>query len=303
MSTVMSSSRSVIRNPTKGTERSIRPGLRRGTQHGGLSVNGALNFDIPTQQGEREHVEAYHGKDSWRMKILKFCHQKRVQYGLMALLTADVILIFTELFLLTQYPACDIIERDCISCCEHSADNVRFLAGGKDEHEEICESGLEPDYDTGGCDPHKWERIHSVESVIFAITVCILAVFFLELNLQAVALGPSVFFHQLFLAFDYVVVAVSLFLELLLHFLHEDRLATLFGLLIFARIWRFIRIGHGIVEVTSELIHARHEDVFKYIVELENVITDNKLTLPKRPPVVKESLSSIEEDEDDVYSE
>lgn len=272
---------------------SSRPGLPR---YGRLSVSGDLNFNIPTQRGDREHVEEHHGKESWRMRILEFLHRKSIQIALMALLSLDVILLFVELFLIATFPACDVIKQNCASCCEYSSaehDAGRLLSGGGEE--EICESGLEPDFDTGGCDPGKWSVVHTVETVLFSLTVVILSIFFIELNIQVAALGPRVFFRQLFYALDYFIVTLSLVLELSLHSISEDSLATFLGLLIFARVWRFVRIGHGIIEVTSELIHAKHEEIYDYIELLEEVAKENRLVLPRRPSVVTRNLSSHEE--------
>lgn len=266
-------------------------------EHGGLSVKGAYNFGIPTKQGAQDHVEEYHGKTSWRMKILEFLHQPRISFILMSLMLLDVIILFLELFLMTQYPMCTIIERDCISCCPADASHndtnhgiERFLAGDGDHHDGVCDSGLEPDYETGGCDSHKWGAIHNAEKALFAITIAILSTFFVELNMEMIALRPAIFFRQFFYALDYTIVTVSLVLELTLHFLHEDSLAALFGLFIFARIWRFIRIGHGLVEVTSEYTHQKYDKLLEYTAALEEAAKQCEVQLPKCPHSVRKAL-------------
>lgn len=273
-------------------------------EQGGLSVRGDYNFGIPTQEGAREYVKEYHGKESWRMKVLDFLHQRKVQYALISLLLLDVIILFIELFLLTQYPMCVVIERDCISCCPVTdANNItedpknhdlRFLLGEAEHHDDICEEGLTPNDTTGGCDPHKWKNVHTAELVFFSITILILSIFFIELNLEMMALHPSVFFRQFFFTLDYLIVTVSLTLELSLHFVEEDSLATLLGLLVFARVWRFIRIGHGIVEVTSELTHKKYEKLLSYTRALEAVAKNSNLELPHCPHSVQKAL--LEED-------
>jgi hypothetical protein len=76
-----------------------------------------INYEIPTNEGVDEHVKRYQGHDSWRYKIVKFIHSKKVQYILMSLLLLDVIILFVEMFLLATFPMCNLIERDGLSCC------------------------------------------------------------------------------------------------------------------------------------------------------------------------------------------
>ena len=268
-------------------------------EHGGISTNGSLNFGIPSKQGAQDFVEQYHGKQSWRMKILEFLHKPAVSWTLMGLLLLDVVILFVELFLLTHYPLCVTIERDCISCCpsevandnetEHVAE--RFLAGDVEgHHSNVCEVGLEASYGTGGCDVHKWQTIHNVETGLYAVTITILATFFVELTMEMIALRPGIFFRQFFFALDYTIVTVSLILELSLHAVDDERLAAFLGLLIFARIWRFVRIGHGIVEVTSEYTHQKYELILEYTVALEEAATKSGVEMPECPELVRRAL-------------
>jgi hypothetical protein len=68
-------------------------------------------------------------------------------------------------------------------------------------------------------------------------------IFLIENLVEMAALGISTFFKQIFLAMDFIVVLVSLILELTFHLLHAQ-LAQLVGILVMFRIWRFVRIGH-----------------------------------------------------------
>ncbi len=290
------SKEATLASGTQVTPKSGDPASRTLTHPalGGLSVRGNFNFGIPTKEGARDYVEEYHGKESWRMRVLEFLHERKVQYTLMSLLLLDVIILFIELFLLTQFPMCAVIERDCVSCCpamendEHQG--LRFLLGETEHHGDICEEGLRPDFTSGGCDPHKWKSVHTAELVFFSVTIVILSIFFIELNLEMLALHPGVFFRQFFFTLDYVIVTVSLTLELSLHFVEEDSLATLLGLLVFARVWRFIRIGHGIVEVTSELTHKKYEKLLTYTRELEVAARKGNVELPYCPHSVQKAL-------------
>jgi len=283
---------------------------RRSMLHGGLSTNGSYNFGIPTRQGAREFIEDDYGKESWRMKILDFLHRPVVSHALMVLLLLDVLMLFIELFLLTHFPSCSTIERNCISCCPLSnatlhgeADTTsnetehfseRFLSEEDHHHSEeshVCEMGLEPYLETmGGCDPHKWGGVHKVETALFAFTLIILSTFFIELNLEMIALRPGIFFRQIFFTLDYVIVTVSLTVELTMHFLDEDSLAALVGILIFARVWRFIRIGHGIAEVTSELTHHQYEEILNYTRTLKEAAMRSGTEMPHCPDSVQKAL-------------
>lgn len=200
-----------------------------------------MNFGMPTNLGAEQHVEEELGHDQhWRKRALKFLHSPQVQMTLMSLLLLDVLILFVELFLLASYPACSIIERDAISCCpvlegdaEHAA--ARWLAEEEgDEHgnHDVCNVGLEADYESdAGCDPHKWGRVHNAETALFAMTLTILSVFMIELNVEMIALRPAIFFRQFFFLLDYIIISVSLALEILFHSLSEDSIQGLVGLL------------------------------------------------------------------------
>mmetsp|Transcript_16791 Transcript_16791/g.40932 ORF Transcript_16791/g.40932 Transcript_16791/m.40932 type:complete len:292 (+) Transcript_16791:90-965(+) len=264
-------------------ERSERPKTLARMNAGRLSTTN-LNFSVPAMEGVKEYVQETHGKESWRCAILHKLHNHKVQYFLMSLLFLDVIILFIETFLIGHYPPCKIIERDCLSCCPTSAAAAggRFLA--ESTTASVCESGYDTTTGYGSCDEHKWHTVHSIEMVLFGLTITILLTFFIEIHLEMIALGPSVFFRQIFYLFDYIIIVVSTTLELLFFFDHEQLgLSSISGLIVFARIWRFVRIGHGIIEVTTELTHARYEDLMEYAEKLEEEMKKNNLPLPKPP--------------------
>ncbi len=132
----------------------------------------SVNYGIPSRKSVHDFVILEHGPDSWRVKIHEFLEQKWVEWALLALLCLDIIIIFTEMFLMTEYPHCGIIERDCLACCPYEgtaedAANNRWLA------ESYCDAG----YDVTGfasCDDHKWEAVHKIETVLFSFTIIIL---------------------------------------------------------------------------------------------------------------------------------
>lgn len=282
--------------PTPGEQLRRRRSMHlEGMVQGQLSTK-KLNFAIPSNEGAQDHVHETHGNDSWRYKTLSFLHSTPVQRAIFCMLILDVIILFVELSLVAAYPNCNIIIRDAISCCPADAatNNVtggvegnghlllRFLEGGEaatptddhggsgsgSHHSNICESEellLEPSPEYGaGCDPHKWHTVHTAETVLFAITMTILSLMMLELNLAMIALTPQVFFRQFFYAIDYFIVAVSITLEAVFHSLSDDYLQSIIGLLIFFRLWRFIRIAHGLVSITAEVSHSHYEELLAY---------------------------------------
>lgn len=280
-------------SPEKDLEQN-RPKLQ-----GRLSV-GSLNFGIPTNKGAQDHVDAHHGKQSWRYRVLSSLHSQPIQITLSCLLLLDVIILFVEIFLLAQFPPCHVIERDAISCCPSRGENVseRFLAST--DHHNFCEDGLESTEYLAGCDSHKWHRVHTTEKVLFGLTITILCVFMIELNITMLALKPLIFFRQLFYLLDYIIVAVSLALELTFHFLSEDVVASFVGILVIARIWRFFRIGHGLIEVATEISHTKYQSLLSYAEELEDLLHGHNIDIPDSLRLTKfesnDLLSQIERD-------
>ena len=204
-----------------------------------------------------------------------------MQKFLASLLLLDVLILFAELALLTIYPTCNLVERDAFSCCPVTEDygDVRLLAGSSDY--DYCEDGLKAMKDfKAGCDSHKWHTVHTVEKVLISLTLGILGIFFLELTVTMIALKPKIFFRQVFYALDYFIVSVSLALEVLFVLRGDEVSASLFGLVIMGRIWRFVRIGHGIVELTEDVAHEREMHLSLYIEELEELLSGNNISLP-----------------------
>jgi len=228
------------------------------------------------------HVGNEEGTDSWQYKALHFLHTSKMQIFLACLLLLDVLILFAELALLTIYPTCNLVERDAISCCpitdEHT--DVRLLAGSSDH--DYCEDGSQAMKDfKAGCDSHKWHKVHTAETFLISLTLAILGIFFVELTITMIALKPKIFFRQIFYAVDYFIVSVSLALEILFVFRGDDISASLFGLVILGRVWRFVRIGHGIVELTEDVAHEREMHLSLYIEELEELLSQNSIAIPE----------------------
>ena len=271
-----------------------RPPPRRSLSQS-LSTN-SMFFGIPTTVETKGHTEEEHGEHSWRYKVVEFLHTPIVQKTMMALLVTDILLLFLELFLLATYPHCSIIERDGLSCIATTATNAfanatdddahhdRWLAGDDSHHGggyDICKAGYDSTGAAAGCDSHKWSSVHTLELYVFSLTVVILSIFFLELTVEMVALTPRVFFCQFWFLLDYVIISISLALEVAFRIKQEDIYQSFVGLLVVVRIWRFVRIGHGIVEVTHENVHNQGKELLLYVEELEELLKNNGINLPR----------------------
>jgi hypothetical protein len=269
-----------------------------GGRGGKLSVQ-EVNFAVPSQKGAQQHVQEHHGTKSWRLAVFQIVHHKTVQRILCGLLLLDVLILFTELFLLAVYPQCSLIERDCIACCTDNgtSDTSRLLAQQEGDNSDICEVGY-ANIGQSSCDPHNWEKVHEVENILFAVTVAILSVFMLENIIELIVIGPYTFCRQIWYASDFIVIATSLSLELIFHYANEGAQETLGGFLVFFRLWRFLRISHGLVEVTSELAHQQYDELIEYAQCMESILKKHEIALPQATKQVKRLTS----DNDDTIS-
>lgn len=80
---------------------------------------------------------------------------------------------------------------------------------------------------------------------------------------------------------DYVIITVSLVLEIVFYTLRDDIYRSFVGLLVLVRIWRFVRIGHGIVEVTHELSHEEYHKLEHYKDTLVELLKKNDIAFPE----------------------
>lgn len=68
-------------------------------------------------------------------------------------------------------------------------------------------------------------------------------IFLIENLVEMAALGVRKFASQIFLVLDFLVVLISLVLEILFHIM-KSNFQEVVAMLVFFRLWRFIRIGH-----------------------------------------------------------
>jgi hypothetical protein len=88
------------------------------------------------------------------------------------------------------------------------------------------------------------------------------------------------FLHSVFFTLDYLIVTISIVLEGVFHAKTDEIYQSLAGLLVLVRLWRFFRIGHGIVEVTHELAQEEYHKLEYYKDELENLLRSHNIALP-----------------------
>ena len=171
---------------------------------------------------------------------------------------------------------------------------IRLLAGAEsnktEEHHSLCASPLVETDNPAACDEHKYPGEHIAHEVLFSLTMIILITFEIELLLMVYLLGPKEFFSQVWYVLDLFIVTVSLVLELVFKFVRDDIIQDLVGILVLFRVWRFVRIGHGLIVSTFEIQEEKIEELKHYVQEMEEIVTQCGSELPsKRPSLLKES--------------
>ena len=195
------------------------------------------------------------------------------------------------------FPYCELVIRDAFSCCPetHSDESVqRLLSSGGDDASHgssICTSPLvATDYEAG-CDPHKYHSVHVAHDVLFWITIGILTTFEIEL-LFLIYLLRERFFHHIIYIIDLIIVTSSLVLELVFQLHSKGSLEVLAGFLIMFRLWRFVRIGHGLVASTYEIQEHKSHVAMMYIEELEERLRKYGEEVPERPKKLRRPSES-----------
>jgi len=254
-------------------------------------------FSLPSTANELHCAKERWDEDSWQLKALHFINSDKVQKFFIYLLVLDVLILFTELAIDVFFPACVTVIRDAISCCPadgysdghdaHADDtDVHRLLGGGDGSE-ICTYPLVQTTYPAGCDSHKYHGVHVTHDVLFWCTVAILVAFEIELVLLMYLLGMKQFFHHYIYVVDLFIVTISLVLELIFKLAKNSVMEVLPGILIIFRLWRFVRIGHGLVASTYELQDHKMELALEHIEELENRLRAHENNLPQRHKLLR----------------
>lgn len=233
------------------------------------------------------------GPKSWEARVVSFLQSRPLQILLIVLLLLDVLIVFAELFLETEHPSCKVLRRSAYSCCPMPGDAVTTVESLADHHGALHNRGCDASsaathaYEVG-CAKAEWaHRLHEMFSVSSLI---ILFVFQMEI-MALMASFRGLFLRSKGYLLDVVVVSLSLSLQWyvlmvelgisdplgLAHAAAEaaassgltpeeskaaaeaEHLATieeLQSVILFARCWRFIRVGHGIATSMQDMKHA-----------------------------------------------
>jgi len=122
------------------------------------------------------------------------------------------------------------------------------------------------------------------------MTISILSIFLTELCVLIVVLGPRTFFHHFFYVLDLFVVTSSFVLEIIFFALDEEVLESLVGLIVIFRVWRFVRIGHGLVEATVEITSQKYESVKEERDQMKKLLEEHGIPLPEGNEIHRSTL-------------
>mmetsp|Transcript_17521 Transcript_17521/g.24518 ORF Transcript_17521/g.24518 Transcript_17521/m.24518 type:complete len:271 (-) Transcript_17521:230-1042(-) len=168
-------------------------------------------------------IEGHHG-DDWHHRLNRYLHSFPVQVTLNTLLLVDVILIITGIQL-----------------------EILFLESEIEDYKHGCEA-------QEACPSHPGNESldEAFRGVEFA-SLAILFVFAIDNFLLMLANGWAFFKNPLYVLDTVVVLAAIVF---------ETVLRSTFagGLVILARTWRFVRIGHGVFETSETLQEYHHKE-------------------------------------------
>lgn len=223
-------------------------------------------------------VSDRYGPESWQADLVRKLQSQEVQIALICFLLLDVIFIFAELFIEAEYPTCRTMSHRAVSCC--AASEGRQLGGAFHVHDEKsallahqigffpeCPSPLVAAPAANGlqCLEGDQQWAHVMHEALTVGSLCILGVFAVELGLLLSALG-SLFLRSWAYVLDLVIISSSLTIMLYVYWARAHARATgdvvglegLQGIIMFARCWRFVRVGHGIALSMHDLVHASH---------------------------------------------
>lgn len=213
-----------------------------------------------SEQDEVDYVTVLYGKDSTALKVMRWTHSKKVQVSLAVLLLFDVVAVVAELLIDGHYPSCSVVlDR---STCHNDTQRARLLNGEVSQVGDGCVIVCE-------AIPESVETAHKA---LFIISIVILGIFAVELVILLSIMRLHFFRHLLYMI-DFIIVITALVLEIALH--NSDD-ATALSLIVFARIWRLLRLGHGIFTDTREFQKAENEELLERIQQLETELSNSE---------------------------
>jgi hypothetical protein len=145
------------------------------------------------------------------------------------------------------------------------------------------------------------DAVHTVQNVFAWTSVGILSIFTLEQIAKLIVFGPQYFF-KFWHALDAFIIIASLVLEIVLRQNQDAREVA--SLLIIFRLWRLVRIMHGIVEevtVENEERMKNHHRLEKKMQMRINEL-ELQLNLPPSPPMTlngKKSKNNLTSNSDE----
>jgi len=138
---------------------------------------------------------------------------------------------------------------------------------------------------------------HHTEQALHIISLCILSLFAVEVSLLVVSFGKEFFKHPWYIL-DFVVIFLSIILDASMHSDEAE-------LLLILRLWRVVRIIHGI-HTYREIEHKEKEQLHRKVEHLEQKVEDDgayiaelekKLGIPPRKKHDEDEEIEIEEND------
>ena len=224
----------------------------------------ATTTTATTPDSGHNKTEEGHGAGNHSLfdRLYHFVHSDGVENVLNLLLVVDVLIVFIELYLSAEYPECDIIQRDGFCC-----------SGSK-----TLSCALEKQI-VAGCDPHKHHHeLHFYHQLLSRTTIGILSAFLVELLVVMIHQGPVHFFSNFLYALDFFIVSVSMALELA----PPSTVTSAAGVIVIARLWRFVRVTHGIFDTTYDMAQGEKEELEEYTEAIEKLLREQGIEPPAK---------------------
>jgi len=278
----------VQQHPTQ-SERSFRSKGEMSSDKKQAADREALqNYWLSNRLIEKEMIRIY-GNHSNPVRTMHWLHSEVVQWTLIALLLCDTLFVIFELFIESEYPACNIVMRDAISCCaadsasgEGSLDHV--------SHAMNCETGFLPSAGRAGCDEHKHAWTHVLHEMLTALSVFILGIFQAELIALIAALGRFFFRSKLYIL-DFLIITFSFGIHIYIYLIEwiewvspvdTDRLKDLQSLILLARAWRVVRVAHSIAASMQEMVAKSHHEIHADVEQLRKALHTLELEVEEK---------------------
>jgi len=244
-----------------------------------------------------------------RWRAFRFVSSRTVQIGLLCLLLTDVIALVVELVLDAEYPTCSSVQN--IGYCGPTmvdTDKRAVWDSMADANDTVPLCKVPP------------AGIEGAHLALFIVSISILSLFLIEIGLTIYTLRFKFFRNPLYVI-DAMIVSASLAIEAWAESqpdeptsgsstVNRSTVDSIADVLIFIRLWRFVRIAHGIytvahdeaerVEKENELLHRKlkmmHRSVHKVL--RADMVSARHLMLESVPGQVHH-MHSMKSDDDD----